>query len=225
MDEQKQEQEHVHEVSQEEREKLFAADEKAAQANTTPAPKFMIRLVNGQDINTLENLTKEDLAKMPEAEAVVTHAQRFGKTSGGISTDVYYAYLRLDPRVMVYIPLDVNQYGIIATLQHKRYVDNQFTYKVRERLIETKWDSGRSSYRLEVIFNDLVKVVRKITADDSFILNLKLRLGNGYLDKKYEPWVRLPYKGEDEEAAAKPEGSQPGESGVQQQVAPTDTPF
>jgi hypothetical protein len=202
--------------SQEEREKFFedqpkpAAEQPAPEQPAADKPvekvKFKITLADGREVNTLENITDEEVKALPEIQAIVTDQLMHSKAAN-VDTHRYYANIYLDPRTLFYVPLDANQYSILTLLNRKRFVDNQFTTKAKIRLIETRWPT-KSYFSLDVIFDrEYLKIHLAVDPDDSFITNLMLRLKMGHIDVKFRPLVRIPNQG-DKEPEAKSEAPQ-----------------
>lgn len=218
--------------SQEEREKFFTdtqqpnpaqpSEQEAAGDKPAEKAKFMITLADGREVNTLENITEEEVKALPEIQAVVTDQLMHSK-SNNVDTHRYYAYIYLDPRTLYYVPLDPNQYSILTLLNRKRFVDNQFSVKAKLRLIETKWPT-KSYFSMDVIFDrDYLKIHLPVAEDDSFITNLLLRLKVGHIDAKFKPLLRYPNQGdkEPESQAAAPQDA----AGQVDPVTGKDLPF
>jgi len=217
--------------SQEEREKFFtdpeqpkpeASAKEADPAQPAEKVKFKITLADGREVNTLENITDEEVKALPEIQAIVTDQLMHSKTSN-VDTHRYYANIYLDPRTLYYVPLDPNQYSILTLLNRKRFVDNQFTTKAKIRLIETRWPT-KSYFSLDVIFDrEYLKVHLAVEPDDPFITNLLLRLKMGHIDAKFKPLLRYPNKG-DQEPEVKTEAS-PDAAGQVDPVTGKNLPF
>jgi hypothetical protein len=182
----------------EEKDDIFREPDAASgQKPVAEAPKFRIKLADGREVNTLENITNEEVLALPEAEAIITD-QSFHSSKDNLTTHRYFAYVYLDPRTQIFVPLDPNQYNILTLLNKKRFVDNQFTVRCKVRLFETKWPT-KSYYSAEIIFSrKYLKIARKIADGDPFITNLLLRLEMDHIDKKYTPWLRYPQQGDQE---------------------------
>src|SRR5574344_1005487 len=97
--------------SQEDREQFFndtqqpnpaqPSEQEAAGDKPAEKAKFMITLADGREVNTLENITEEEVKALPEIQAVVTDQLMHSKTSN-VDTHRYYANIYLDPRTLYY---------------------------------------------------------------------------------------------------------------------------